>query len=198
MMKHLALACCLTASFAFAQDAVAPAGFKPRPVTKGGDKKGVEELYKTCDELTKKGDWEGMAARVDFPVTMVTDNAAGVVSSSTWDKATWVESMKKAGADMPKDLKMSKKQKVIFLSDSLAMVEESNERTIGKQKDKWTSAALVVLKDGKWMFKSMIEGGWGDAMPPEKKADAAPAPAPKPAEKAPAAAPAKPAEPAKK
>jgi hypothetical protein len=139
-------------------------------------------------------------AQQNIPVMMLTDNAAGVVSSSMWDKATWVETMKKAGADMPKDMKMTKKQKVTFISDSLAMVEETNDMAMGKVKDKWTSAAVVVLKDGKWMFKSMMEGGWGDMMPPaaEKKAEASPAPAPKPAEKAPAAVPAKAAEPAKK
>ena len=117
MMKHLALACCLVASIAFAEDAAAPAagGFKPRHVTKGGDKKGVEELYKTSDELTKKGDFDALAARVDFPVMMLTDNAAGVVTSTIWDKATWVETMKKAGADMPKDIKMAKKQKITFI-----------------------------------------------------------------------------------
>ena len=77
------------------------------------------------------------------------------------------------------------------------MVEETNDMTMGKVKDKWTSASLVTLKDGKWMVKAMVEGGWGDAMPAAKTAEA-PAPAPKPAEKTPAAAPAKAADPAKK
>lgn len=199
-MKHLVLACCLVSFVAAAEDTAAPAGggFKPRHVTKGGDKKGIDELYKTCDELAKKGDWEGMAARVDFPVMMMTDNAAGVPSTSMWEKAQWLETMKKAGADMPKDMKMAKKQKYTFISDSLAFVEETNDMTMGKVKDKWTSAAIVELKDGKWMFKGMIEGGWGDAMPAEKKAEAAPAPSPKPAEKTPAAAPAPAPAPAKK
>ena len=189
-MKTLAVACCLFAVTAFAQGSDAPpaGGFKARHVTKGGDKKGVEELYKTCDDAMKKGDVDTMAARVDFPVMMMTDNAAGVPTTAMWDKATWMESMKKAAADMPKDMKMAKKTKITFLSDSLAMVEESNDMTMGKAKDKWASASIVELKDGKWMFKGMIEGGWGDMMPPPK------AEAPK-AE--PAKTPMKPAEPAK-
>lgn len=196
-MKNLALACCLFAFAATAEDAPAAGGFKARHVTKGGDKKGVEELYKACDDAMKKGDMDAMAARVDFPVMMMTDNAAGVPSTVMWEKAQWLESMKKSMAEMPKDMKMAKKTKVTFITDSLAMVEETNDMTMGKVKDKWTSASLVTLKDGKWMVKAMVEGGWGDAMPAPKTAEAAPAPAPKPAEKTPAAAPAK-ADPAKK
>ncbi len=174
-MKTLALACCLFAVTAVAQGAAAPAaaapaaaGFKPRHVTKGGDKKGVEELYKTCDEAMKKGDVEAMSARVDFPVMMMTDNAAGVPTTAMWEKQAWMDSMKKSFADMPKDMKMAKKTKATFISDSLALVEETNEMTMGKAKDKWTSASIVELKDGKWMFKGMIEGGWGDVMPAQK------------------------------
>ena len=190
-MKTLALACCLFAVTTLAQapaaDAPAAGAFKPRHVTKGGDKKGVEELYKACDDAMKKGDVDAMAARVDFPVMMMTDNAAGVPTTAMWEKQTWVDSMKKSFGDMPKDMKMGKKTKITFLSDSLAIVEETNDMTMGKAKDKWMSAAIVELKDGKWMFKGMIEGGWGDMMPPPK-AEAA---------KEPAKAPVKPAEPAK-
>ncbi len=136
----------------------------------------------------KKGDVDAVAARVDFPVMMMTDSTAGVPSTSMWEKAMWMETMKKSAADMPKDMKMAKKTKIIFISDSLAMVEETNDMTMGKAKDKWTSASIVELKDGKWMFKGMIEGGWGDMAPPPK-AEAAKA--------EPAKTPVKPAEPAK-
>ena len=117
----------------------------------------------------KKGDMEGAASHVDFPVMMLTDNAAGVPSSVMFDKAQWLESMKKGMDNMPKDLKLTKKNKITFISDSLAMVEETNDRAMGKVKEKWTSAALVELRDGKWMFKAMIEGGWGEVVPPAQK-----------------------------
>ena len=35
---------------------------------------------------------------------------------------------------------------------------------MGKQKSEWKSHSLVVNKDGKWMFKEMVEGGWGGNM----------------------------------
>ena len=34
---------------------------------------------------------------------------------------------------------------------------------MGKTTMTWKNAQTVVLKDGKWMVKSMVEGGWGDS-----------------------------------
>jgi hypothetical protein len=213
-MKKLVLACCLIAGSVFAADAAKPADakpaegaapqWKPKAVAKK-DTKGIEALYKQMDELAKKGDVEGLAALYDFPALMLTDNSAGVVMGAEWDKEKWVATMKPAFENMPKDMKHSVKTKPTFISESIAFVEESNTRSIGKAKpESWTSGSFVVLKDGKWMFKAGAEGGWGDMMPPpaEKKADAAPAdskaaPGQKTADnKAPAAQPA--AQPAKK
>lgn len=168
-MKNLVLACWLFAVPALAQ---APdAGFKARHVTRGGDKKGLDELYKAVEEAARKGDVEAMAARVDFPVMMITDNGAGVPSSVMWDRAAWVETMKKglAGMPSPKDTKWAKKTKPTFISDSIAMVEEANDITLGKVNDKWTSASIVVLKDGKWMLKAILEGGWADLIPATRR-----------------------------
>jgi hypothetical protein len=194
-MKKLALACCLLAVSAFAEG---EAGWKPRHVSAKPDKKGIDAMYKAMEEAMKAGKVEEAAAMVDFPVMMMTDTAAGVPSTVMWDKATWMKTMTDSAANMPKDMKMGKKTKITFLTDSLAFVEEDNDMTMGKTKDKWVSGAIVELKDGKWMAKGMIEGGWGDMMPKEgaktaaaepamkkeepKKADAAkPAPAPAPA-----------------
>ncbi len=206
-MKKLALACCLFAVSAFAEGpaakpadakpADAAAGWKPRHVSAKPDKKGVEAMYKAMEDAMKAQNLEACAALIDFPVMMMTDTVAGVPSTVMWDKATWVATMTKSMADMPKDMKLGKKTKITFMTDSLAFVEEDNDMTMGKAKDKWISGALVELKDGKWMAKGMIEGGWGDLMPKEapKAAAAEPAktpvkPAAEPA-KAPAPAPAK-------
>jgi hypothetical protein len=209
-MKNVVLACCLFASVAFAADAAKPADakpaegaapqWKPKQPTKK-DTKGIEALYKQVDELSKKGDLEGMAALYDFPAFMMTDNSAGVVSADEWTKDKWMGIMKPAMENMPKDLKHTVKPKPTFVSDSIAFVEEQNSRTIGKGKpETWTSASIVILKDGKWMFKGGAEGGWGDMMgpPAEKKTEAAPAdnkaaPGTKTADSKPAAQPAQPA-----
>ncbi|MBL9039404.1 MAG: hypothetical protein JNG84_12875 [Archangium sp.] len=168
-------------------EAAAPAAmpmWKPRMVTKAADKKAVEAMYKSSDEAMKKGDLEAMSAWVDFPVMMGTDNAAGMPSDSMFTKEMWMSTMKSSMENMPKDMKMTRKTNVHFLTDSLAWVEVDNTMTMGKEKMAWKSADYVVLKDGKWMVKMMVEGGWGDMMMPAKKDSApvaAPAAAPMPA-----------------
>ncbi len=176
MKKLLILAVLACASFAFAEDAKPAenpmAQWKPKKVTKK-DTKGIDALYKTADEAWKKGDLAAAEALHDFPVYMMTDNAAGVVSGGEWTKDQWNQYMKPAFENMPKDAKMSRKVKATFVTETIAFVEENNTMTIGKGKpETWTSASIVILKDGKWMFKGGAEGGWGDMMG-EKKTEAA-------------------------
>jgi hypothetical protein len=53
------------------------------------------------------------------------------------------------------------------MSDDLASVEEEVGMTMGKAKGGWKSQSLVIHKDGKWHFKSLVEAGWGE--PPAVK-----------------------------
>ncbi len=207
-MKNLVLACLFVATSAFAADAAKPAAdakpadaaampqWKPKAVVKK-DTKGIDALYKQMDDLVKKGDVEGLSALYDFPAMMMTDNSAGVVSTDEWTKEKWMGIMKPAIENMPKDMKHSIKTKPTFVTETIAFVEETNTRTIGKAKpESWTTESILVNKDGKWLFKGGAEGSWGDMMAAsEKKSDAAPAAAP--GTKTAAAAPAKPAPAAK-
>jgi hypothetical protein len=139
------------------------AQWKAPKVTKE-DKKGVDDMYKAMEENMKKGDVEASAAMIDFPVLMVTDSSAGATMADMYDRAKWVATMKPAMENMPKDAKWTNKHKAEFLSDNLASVIEEHTMTMGKVKSTWKSHSLLVKKDGKWMQKSMTEGGWGDMM----------------------------------
>ena len=186
-MKKLLVCCSLVLSYAaFAADPPPMGGPASRKPTKK-DSKGIEALYKASEEAWKKGDLEAAAAMYDFPAWMVSDNAAGVVDAQMWTKDQWMANMKPMAENMPKDVKMTHKQKITFITDSMASVEETTTSDANKKKETWTSFSTVIQKDGKWMFKSGIEGGWGDMM--AAKAAEAPAPAMKPAA-APAAKPA--------
>jgi len=176
----------LAAAPALADDkGMAPAGAPPdmtkmgpmsRPVTKE-DKKGIDELYKKMDEAWKKGDVEALAQNVDFPVIMLSDDSTGAVKHFEATRDQWV-GMMKTFANMPKDMKMVHKHAATFLSDTLAVVIEDTQMTMGKMKGKWKGLAVVTLKDGAWKFKQMAEAGWGDMKPPTTAAAAAPPPAP--------------------
>lgn len=126
------------------------------------DKKGVDALYKAWEDAMKKGDPEAMAALLDFPVFMITDDSKGEVKTEMADHDKWMKEMGEFVKNTPKDMKMSSKHTAHFLSDTLASVDEDNSMSMGKMKGAWKSHALAVNKNGKWMFKSMAEAGWGD------------------------------------
>src|SRR4051812_38133678 len=100
-MKNLVLAATLISGLAFAAEAAKPAdakpaatgdaaanpmaNWKPKKVTKK-DTKGIDELYKQADDAWKKGDIAALEGLHDFPVYMLTDNAAGATMGGEWSK----------------------------------------------------------------------------------------------------------------
>src|SRR5262245_13395695 len=114
-----------------------------RPVTKE-DRKGVDELYKTMEEAWKKGDVETLADHVDFPVIMLTDDSMGVAKHFNATREQWVAIMKPMATGMPKEMKMSHKHTVHFLSDTLAVAIEDNRMSKGKMQGKWKGMSVVT------------------------------------------------------
>src|SRR5262245_37369978 len=131
-MKKIALAVvvCFVSYSAFAADPKAPAaapeakaggeammGWQPRKITKEKEnKKSLEALFKAEEDAMKSGDMNAMAALVDFPVTMVTDDSGGNVMITTWDKDTYMKEMSESMKGMPKDMQMKSDRKVEFLT----------------------------------------------------------------------------------
>jgi hypothetical protein len=167
MKTKLLAACCLLAINATALAAdnhdQGMAGPMSRQVTKQ-DKKGVDAMYKSIEASMKKGDVNGWADNIDFPVMMVTDNRAGQFMTTSVDREAFVKMMGDMMSHRPKDMKMAGKHSARFLSDTLAAVDEDQTMSMGKMKGAWKSESLVVLKDGKWKMKMMAEAGWGDTM----------------------------------
>jgi hypothetical protein len=143
--------------------------FTPRKVTTE-DKKGIDALIAAEEAAMTKGDMEASAANVDFPVYMVSDNAKGEAIAVNWDKKKYVDVMTASAQNMPKDAKMKHNRKYHFLTDTMALVTDDVSSTVAKTTQSWKSASLVVKKDGKWLWKSMMMGGWGDS--PMMKEDA--------------------------
>ena len=162
-----------------------------KPTNERATKKEITAWFKAQEQLEKKGDMDGMLAAVDFPVYMVTDDAKGMTEASSTNKEQYVEMMKPFHENMPKDMKARHKQTITVLSDNLAMVTDDFSMTHGKMKMAGRNAGLLVKKDGKWMWKMMVEAGWGGMgeAKPEMKGEMMkkePAPAKKAASAAPA------------
>src|SRR5438876_505425 len=105
-MKKLAFVCCtvfavsaLAAENGMEKSMGATMAWHPRQVTKE-DKKGIDELWKSMDEMHKNHDVNAFANLVDFPVYMVTDDATGNTYSEVWNKEKWMQMMSSSMKNM--------------------------------------------------------------------------------------------------
>jgi hypothetical protein len=157
------------------------AGWAPRKVAhEGQDRKEILALMKTMEEAGKKGDLAAAAAIVDFPVVMVTDDSKGQASAATWSKEQWTQVMAPM-YEKPMEVKVTHRPEIFLASDSLATLNDVVTMTVGKKTITARNTTILVRKDGKWLVKAMMEGGWGDMMagppPGEAKAEGEAAPA---------------------
>lgn len=146
----------------------ATGGWTPRKVT-NPDKKGIEAMLTQMDKAWMASDITATASMVDFPVYMVTDDSKGVVYTESWTKDTYMTNMTEATKKMSgmKDIKVKHNRKYDFITDDIAFVYDDAAMTMGKHTMNVRSSSLVIKKDGKWMIKSMVEGGWGESVKPK-------------------------------
>jgi hypothetical protein len=125
------------------------------------------------EEAGKKGDLAAAAAVIDFPVLMVTDDSKGQASAESWSKEQWTQVMAPMYAK-PMDEKITHKPEIFLASDSLATLSDVVTVTMGKKTVTARNTTILVRKDGQWLVKAMMEGGWGDMMagPPPGEAKA--------------------------
>jgi hypothetical protein len=148
---------------------VGPATRKPK--NEAADKKAIQAAIKASMDAMEKGNAEAAADAVDFPVLMVTDSpTTGEASSMEMTRDQWVAMMKPFMQPMPKDVKFTSKDNITVLTDSLAQVVSEYSMTMGGHKMGWKSSELFVRKNGKWLIKTMTEGGWGDMPVPGQQA----------------------------
>lgn len=181
-LLSIALLVALLARPAVAEEKPAPpadpmAGWAPRKVSREAqDRKEIAALVRALDEAGKKGDLDAATALVDFPVLMVTDDSKGQASAAAWSKEQWRQVMEPFYRK-PMEGKMTHRPTIFLASDSLATLNDVVTMTMGKKSITSRNTSILVRKDGKWLVKVMMEGGWGDMMasPPPAEPAAAPA-----------------------
>jgi hypothetical protein len=149
-----------------------------RPANEAMTKKEVQAFLAEEDKVAATGDMNQIAARADFPVFMMTDDLSGAIEAKAYGREEYIGMMKPFVDNMPKDTKTVHKYGVTVLSDALALVSDDYTMKMGKVVLKARNGGVLVKREGKWMWKSMVEAGWGggDSMPA-----VAPSPAPAPA-----------------
>lgn len=138
-----------------------------KPTNEKQTKKEIQAFFKKVEELHKSGDMDAMFATVDFPVYMMTDDLKGVPEAKEYSREEYVAMMKPMYENMPKDMKVTHKQTIFVLSDSLANVTDDFTMTMGKQKITGRNVTMLVKRDGQWKWKVMAEPGWGGMAPPQ-------------------------------
>jgi hypothetical protein len=140
-----------------------------KPQHEKADRAGIDALFKALDAALTKGNAEAYAGVMDFPVTIVTDDASGAPTSVTLDHDAFVQAVSPYLAASP-HLKVVSKRSVTVLSDALATVLDVTTLTLGKTKGTSQSGAVVVQRAGAWRIKVLTEPGWGPLLAPHPAA----------------------------
>jgi hypothetical protein len=147
------------------------AGWRPpKKLTPAEEKKARQDVlavFKKMEQAGKKGELDAAVALVDFPVLMLTDTKAGDAVGEPWTEEQWRKVMAPFYEKPMKDMQVTHKPTVFFVSEALASVDDAWTMTMGKMKVSGHSSSLVIRKDGEWKVKAMVEGGWGDMPMPE-------------------------------
>jgi hypothetical protein len=157
--------------------AAGKAGGSQRTVTNAkADRAEILALLRALEDAARRGDVNGAAALVDFPVLMVTDDSRGEAMVDSWSKDQWLEVMAPFYKPAP-GATIAHRPAIFLVTDSLATVADEVTTTLGERKLSTRSALLVVRTGGRWKVKSMVEGGWGGTV--RDRPEAAPEPGPR-------------------
>ncbi|WP_121011392.1 nuclear transport factor 2 family protein [Saccharothrix australiensis] len=127
------------------------AGFVPTDE----DVAGVLEWFAQWDALAVAKDVEAMAGMALFPVNAVTDGSA-----ESWDRARFLTDMAAQLGDGDGDVQMESVRTPIFLNAGLVFVVTDATITVGEYSQVVRYGDLLVKVDGKWLFQTMVQGGW--------------------------------------
>jgi hypothetical protein len=160
-------------------ESLGPARRKPTAAKEKDAKAGVDALYADLKKALEKGDAAAYAALCDFPLLLVSDDAAGQATLTSLDKDAFLKLMTPAMQPLG-DAVVTSKHTLKLLSDALGTVDEDVSVKVGKLSARWKNTATVAKGPSGWRFKGMTEAGWGELL-----SGAAPGPVVPPATPAP-------------
>ncbi|MFD1146791.1 nuclear transport factor 2 family protein [Saccharothrix hoggarensis] len=125
------------------------AGFVPTD----DDVAGVLAWFEQWDALAVAKDVEAMADMALFPVNAVTDGSA-----QSWDRERFLYDM--AASLGEGDVRMESVRTPVFVTADLVFVITDATITAGEFSQVVRYGDLLVKKDGRWLFQTMVQGGW--------------------------------------
>ncbi len=149
-------------------------GWVPRKIAdETRDKMEIEALLQELHAAYRNGDQAAAAARIQFPVLMITDDWKDAAIACYWDRATWMQTTAPLFEHPAPELQRVHRHNIFVISDSLASVEDEQSVMMGKKRVTIRSSSIVIRKDRSLFVQATVEGGWGDT-PIAKPAPAEP------------------------
>lgn len=126
------------------------------------DRASLDAWFAAYDTASGRRDVERMADLAVFPLNLVSDDAAGDGRSAQWDRKQFVETMTHVMGEGSADITFESVRTPVFLSAAMAVVFTDSTMTADGHTQQLRYADILIRRDGKWAFQTMIQGGWGD------------------------------------
>ena len=126
------------------------------------DRASLDAWFAEYDAASGKRDVERMADLAVFPLNLVSDDSAGDGRSAQWDREQFVAVMTQVMGGGSEDITFESTRTPVFLSPSMAVVLTDSTMTADGESQRLRYADILLKRDGRWAFQTMIQGGWGD------------------------------------
>ncbi|MEU0393131.1 DUF4440 domain-containing protein [Streptomyces sp. NPDC006208] len=122
----------------------------------------IQEWFASYDAHSAKRDVERMADLAVFPLNLVSDDSAGNGASAQWDREQFVATMTQVMGGGSDDITFESTRTPVFLSSAMAVVFTDSTMTMDGHTQHLRYADILIRRDGKWAFQTMLQSGWGD------------------------------------
>ncbi|MFJ8073094.1 nuclear transport factor 2 family protein [Streptomyces sp. NPDC096176] len=122
----------------------------------------IQEWFAAYDAHSAKRDVGRMADMAVFPLNLISDDSQGNGASAQWDRRQFIETMGHVMGDGSDDITFESVRTPVFLSPAMAVVFTDSTMTMDGRTEQLRYADILIRRDGKWAFQTMMQGGWGD------------------------------------
>ncbi|MEU7050957.1 nuclear transport factor 2 family protein [Streptomyces eurythermus] len=126
------------------------------------DRASLDAWFAEYDAASGRRDVRRMADMAVFPLNLVSDDSAGDARSAQWDRDRFLATMTHVMGDGDQDITFESTRTPVFLSSSMAVVFTDSTMTADGHSQRLRYADILLKRDGRWAFQTMIQSGWGD------------------------------------
>lgn len=122
----------------------------------------IQAWFTEYDAAAARRDIERMADMAVFPLNLVSDDSSGSGASAQWDREQFVRTMTRVMGDGSGDIAFESVRTPVFLGPAMVVVFTDSAMTAGGTTQQLRYADVLIKRDGRWAFQTMLQSGWGD------------------------------------